>query len=224
MSRPNQDIAALMAAATAREDAGDAAAKDALFAALYDELHRLAQSHLRRTGGGLTISATTLLHEAYLDLAGRAAVAFPDRNRFLGYASRAMRGLIIDYVRHRGALKRGGELTFTSLEDHHAPPDGGSVDLERLGGALEELAAIDPQLAELVDLKFFCGFSLVEIADMRSCVRAHGPAGLDEGAHAAPPVARRESSSPEAAASPRSGAAAAARRAGSYRPSARRSR
>ena len=111
MSRPNQDIAALMAAATAREDAGDAAAKDALFAALYDELHRLAQSHLRRTGGGLTISATTLLHEAYLDLSGRAAVAFPDRNRFLGYASRAMRGLIIDYVRHRGALKRGGELT-----------------------------------------------------------------------------------------------------------------
>ena len=167
MSRPNEDIAALMAAATAREDAGDAAAKDALFAALYDELHRLAQSHLRRTGGSLTISATTLLHEAYLDLAGRAAVAFPDRNRFLGYASRAMRGLIIDYVRHRGALKRGGELTFTSLEDHHAPPDGGSVDLERLGGALEELAAIDPQLAELVDLKFFCGFSLVEIAGMR---------------------------------------------------------
>ena len=69
MSRPNEDIAALMAAATAREDAGGAAAKDALFAALYDELHRLAQSHLRRTGGSLTISATTLLHEAYLDLA-----------------------------------------------------------------------------------------------------------------------------------------------------------
>ena len=135
-----------MATATAREDAGGAAAKDALFAALYDELHRLAQSHLRRNGGSLTISATTLLHEAYLDLAGRADVAFPDRNRFLGYASRAMRGLIVDYVRHRGASKRGGDLTFTSLEDHHAPPDGGSIDLERLGGALEELAAINPQL------------------------------------------------------------------------------
>jgi RNA polymerase sigma factor (TIGR02999 family) len=167
MSTPADDLAALMAAATAREDAGDASAKDALFTALYDELHRLAQSHLRRTGGSLTISATTLLHEAYLDLAGRASVAFPDRNRFLGYASRAMRGLIIDYVRHRGASKRGGDLTFTSLEDHHAPPDAGSIDLERLGGALEELAAIDPQLAELVDLKFFCGFSLVEISGMR---------------------------------------------------------
>ena len=79
-----------------------------------------------------------------------------------------MRGLIIDYVRHRGAAKRGGELTFTSLEDHHAPsPTRGSIDPERLGGALEELAAIDSQLAELVDSKFFCGFSLIEIAGMR---------------------------------------------------------
>ena len=168
MSRPNEDIAALMATATAREDAGDAAAKDALFTALYDELHRLAQSHLRRNGGSLTISATTLLHEAYLDLAGRTAVAFPDRNRFLGYASRAMRGLIIDYVRHRGASKRGGELTFTSLEDHHAPA-WRRVRWIWSGSAAPSKSwpRIDPQLAELVDLKFFCGFSLVEIAAMR---------------------------------------------------------
>ena len=68
------------------------AAKKALFAALYEELHRLAQAHIRRTGGPLTLSATTLLHEAYLDIAARDPLAFPDRNRFLGYASRAMRG------------------------------------------------------------------------------------------------------------------------------------
>jgi len=79
-----------------------------------------------------------------------------------------MRGLVIDYVRHRAARKRGGDLTFTSLEDHHAPRDENSVDLERLGSALEELASVDPQLAQLVDLKFFCGFSLVEIAAMRN--------------------------------------------------------
>jgi RNA polymerase sigma factor (TIGR02999 family) len=163
----HDDIAQVMAAAVARAEAGDAAAKDALFTALYAELHRLAQAHVRRSGGVLTISPTTLLHEAYLDLAGRDA-AFPDRNRFLGYASRAMRGLVIDYVRHRTARKRGGDLTFTSLEDHHAPPEEDSVDLERLGSALEELASVDPQLAELVDLKFFCGFSLVEIAAMRN--------------------------------------------------------
>jgi DNA-directed RNA polymerase specialized sigma24 family protein len=78
-----------------------------------------------------------------------------------------MRGLIIDYVRHRCAAKRGGEWTFTSLQDHDAPVEEPPVDLERLGAALEELAAVDPSLAQLVDLKFFCGFSLVEIAAMR---------------------------------------------------------
>ena len=72
-----------------RADAGDAAARDALFAALYAELHRLAESHLRRSGGDMTLGATTLLHEAYVDIADREALAFPDRNRFLGYASRA---------------------------------------------------------------------------------------------------------------------------------------
>jgi len=155
------------AATVARAEAGDAVARDALFTALYDELHRIAQSHIRRNAGGLTISPTTLLHEAYLDLAGRSAVAFPDRSRFLAYASRAMRGLVIDYVRHRQALKRGGELTFTSLGDEGPARDDAAGDLERLGDALQELAAVDPPLAELVDLKFFCGFSLVEIAAMR---------------------------------------------------------
>jgi RNA polymerase sigma factor (TIGR02999 family) len=164
----DEDLAKRMAAAVARAESGDASAKDALFTALYDELHRIAQAHVRRSGGALTISATTLLHEAYLDLAGRDGLVFPDRNRFLGYASRAMRGLVIDYVRHKSALKRGGELTFTSLRDDHAPVREEEVDLEQLGRALEELAALDPELAELVDLRFFCGFSLVEIAAMRN--------------------------------------------------------
>jgi RNA polymerase sigma factor (TIGR02999 family) len=163
----SNDPARALATTLARAESGDSAARDALFTALYDELHRLAQSHVRRGGGALTISATTLLHEAYLDLAGRGA-AFPDRNRFLGYASRAMRGLVIDYVRHRRAKKRGGDLTFTSLEEHHVPSAEDAIDLERLGSALDELAAVDPLLAELVDLKFFCGFSLVEIAAMRN--------------------------------------------------------
>jgi DNA-directed RNA polymerase specialized sigma24 family protein len=79
-----------------------------------------------------------------------------------------MRGLVIDYVRHRRALKRGGDLTFTSLEEVQIPSDDGSVDLERLGIALEELASVDPPLAELVDLRFFCGFSVIDIAAMRN--------------------------------------------------------
>ena len=166
----DEDVAQAITKAVARAELGDAAARDTLFSALYDELHRLAQSHLRRSGGALTISATTLLHEAYLDLAGRAGVTFPDRHRFLAYASKAMRGLVIDYVRRRRALKRGGELTFTSIDDGQMPlqdTSAESASLERIGDALEELANVDPPLAELVDLRFFCGFSLAEIAAMR---------------------------------------------------------
>jgi len=156
-----------LAALVSRADAGDSHAKDALFAALYEELHRLAQIHIHRGGGNVTLGATTLLHEAYLDIAQRSALAFADRNRFLGYASRAMRTLVIDYVRQRGAQKRGGELTFTTLSDQHGSPDA-APDLDRLDAALGELGAIDGGLAELVDLKFFCGFSFGEIAAMRA--------------------------------------------------------
>ena len=158
--------ATALAALVTRADAGDTAAKDALFAALYDELHRLAQIHIHRGAGNVTLGATTLLHEAYLDIAQRSALVFPDRNRFLGYASRAMRALVIDYVRHRGAQKRGGDLTFTTLVDQ-VPQERASVPLEQLDAALAELGAVDPALAELVDLKFFCGFSFAEIAAMR---------------------------------------------------------
>lgn len=156
-----------LAALVARAETGDPAAKDALFAALYGELHRLAQSHLHRSAGPLTLGATTLLHEAYLSIAGRHELAFPDRARFLAYASRAMRGLVIDYLRTRNARKRGGELTFTSLDEAHAQPAEEHADLLALSAALDRLATLDPLLAELVDLKFFSGFSFADIASLR---------------------------------------------------------
>ena len=156
----------LIADLVARADSGDRAAKDALFTALYGELHRLAHSHIRRSAGSLTLSTTTLLHEAYLDIARRDSLAFENRGRFLAYASRAMRGLIIGYVRDRKALKRGGELSFSPLLDSDTPA-AAAIDLEHLDEALGELAAVDAGLAELVDLKFFCGFSFAEIAAVR---------------------------------------------------------
>ena len=156
-----------LAELVARAELGDAAAKDALFAALYAELHRLAQAQLHRSGGNLTLSATTLLHEVYLDIAQREALAFPDRARFLGYAARAMRGLIVNYVRTRTAQKRGGDLTFTALDAGRVPSTPRPSDLEQLADALDRLEALDPPLAELVDLKFFCGFSFAEIAALR---------------------------------------------------------
>jgi RNA polymerase sigma factor (TIGR02999 family) len=150
-----------------RAEAGDESAKDALFTALYAELHRLAAAHLNRRGGALTLGTTSLLHEAYLDIVNRDALAFPDRHRFLGYASRAMRGLIIDFVRNRRARKRGGELTFAPLDEAAAPAAAPASDLEALDAALRELAALEPALAELVDLKFFCGFTFAEVAGLR---------------------------------------------------------
>ena len=156
-----------LATLVARAETGDPAAKDALFATLYGELHRLAQSHLHRSAGPLTLGATTLLHETYLNIASRDELAFPDRARFLAYASRAMRGLVIDYLRTRNASKRGGELTFTSLDEAQEQPAEEHADLLALSAALDRLATLDPPLAELVDLKFFSGFSFADIAGLR---------------------------------------------------------
>jgi RNA polymerase sigma factor (TIGR02999 family) len=156
-----------LAALVARAETGDATAKDTLFATLYGELHRLAQSHLHRSAGPVTLGATTLLHEAYLSIASRDGLAFPDRARFLAYASRAMRGLVIDYLRTRNASKRGGELTFTSLDEAQVRPAEQHADLLALSVALDRLATLDPPLAEVVDLKFFSGFSFADIAVLR---------------------------------------------------------
>ncbi len=141
---------------------GDAASREELFSVLYEELHRLAQRELRR-GAFLTMSPTTLLHETYLNLSGRDSVRFPDRVRFLAYAARAMRGLIIDYVRSRHAQKRGGGFEFTSLPTEAPVAAHEDAELEGIGEALSVLGEIEPRLAQVVDLKFFCGFSFAEI-------------------------------------------------------------
>jgi len=163
VSKIGNSLTALLAQA----DAGDPRARDQLFATLYDELHRLAEAQLRRSHGPIALGPTTLLHEAYLRVSSRVQLSFPDRNRFFGYAARAMRGLILNYVRDRRAQKRGGELTFTSLEDTDVAAATPSEDFEQLNRALEGLSAVDPGLAELVDLRFFCGFSFAEIAALR---------------------------------------------------------
>lgn len=135
------------------------------FAALYSDLRQLAERQLRRSAGA-PISPTTLLHEAYLDMSGKEAV-FPDRERFIGYAARVMRGLIIDLVRERRALKRGAEFHITQLPTELGAPEGEEVALTRLSEALDELATHDARLAEVVDLKYFCGYTFEDIAAQR---------------------------------------------------------
>ena len=165
MTGTNDSTIASLADATER---GDRSAADALFAALYSELHQLARRQLARQGVPLGLSATTLLHQAYLDMAEREGPAFPDRARFMGYSARVMRGLIIDHARNRQAQKRGGLFEITSLTTDVLENPVDYLELERIGEALDQLGKAEPSLAEIVDLKFFCGFSFSEIAAMRA--------------------------------------------------------
>jgi RNA polymerase sigma factor (TIGR02999 family) len=135
------------------------------FAALYSDLRLLAERQLRHNAGA-PISPTTLLHEAYLDMSGKDAV-FPDRERFIGYAARVMRGLIIDMVRERRALKRGAAFHITQIPTELDASDGSEAALTRLSDALDELAMHDARLAEVVDLKYFCGYTFEDIAAQR---------------------------------------------------------
>lgn len=141
--------------------------QSALFVSLYDELRRIARRELRRSSGALALSATTLLHEAYFKMKERSDAAFPDEPHFLAYAARAMRTLVIDYARGRQAEKRGGAFHITRLPTEVPELQTEAADLERLGAAIDALAVHDSALAQLVDLKFFCGYSLIEIAAMR---------------------------------------------------------
>jgi RNA polymerase sigma factor (TIGR02999 family) len=145
---------------------GDTSAADALFSALYTELRRLAARELGRQGVPLSLSPTTLLHQAYIEIAPRDGASFPDQARFMGYAARVMRGLIIDHVRNRQAQKRGGQFEITSAPTELEQPIN-DRELTRISDALDELAEVEPPLAQIVDLKFFCGFTFAEIAAMK---------------------------------------------------------
>jgi RNA polymerase sigma factor (TIGR02999 family) len=145
---------------------GDQSAAKTLFATLYNELHRIARRELGRHGAPGSLSATTLLHETYLEMASNDGPAV-DRGRFMGYAARVMRGLIVDFAREQRAQKRGGRFEITRLTTGIADqrPDR---DLDRVAAAIDDLAENAPALAEVVDLKFFCGFSFAEIAAMKA--------------------------------------------------------
>lgn len=157
------NVSALMSAA----DRQDRSAAEALFSALYAELHRVARRELARNLGACSLGPTTILHKAYIDMSGREGPAFPDQPRFMAYAARVMRGLIIDHMRSRHAQKRGGQFEITSLRDDAADHAADVRELTRISQALDELAVSEAPLAEIVDLKFFCGFTFAEIAAMR---------------------------------------------------------
>lgn len=151
-----------------RARVGDRNAADALFRAVYDDLHRLAARQVGRgEGGGL--GSTSLVHEAYLRLAKPEALGMSGRSHFFAVAARAMRQIAVDHARERLAAKRGGGAPMTTLGAADRMPvedDERHQQLVTLNAALDALETADPRLARLVELRFFAGMSLEEAGDL----------------------------------------------------------
>lgn len=140
---------------------------DAMFSAAYAELRRLARSRLRGGGRNTVLDTTALVHETYLRVSKSASTPFPDRPRFLVYAGRAMRSIIVDMVRQRQAERHGGgalHLTLTGDVMEQAALPAGEEHILRVHEALEELAQVDPRMARVVEMRYFAGLSDGEIA------------------------------------------------------------
>jgi len=144
---------------------GDRAALDRLIPLVYDELHRLAHSYMRREHSDQILQTTALVNEAYLQLLDIERVNWHDRNHFFAIAARLMRQILVHSARSRNAQKRGGKIRRMLLSDSAAFALKSDVDLIDLDDALTGLAEIDARKAEVVELRFFAGLTLEEAAD-----------------------------------------------------------
>ena len=144
---------------------GDAQASERLFATLYDELRRLATGQLR---GDNAMRATSLVHEVYIKLAGHDAIQLNDRGHFFAVAARVMRQILIDHVRARAALRRGGDIQFATIATTalQAVVEHRDDDVLALDEALAKLASVDAPLAALVEMRFYAGLELADIASV----------------------------------------------------------
>ena len=145
---------------------GERGAMERAFAAVYEELHLVAHRQRARSRPGDTLSTTVLVHEAFLKLTQGAPVAVQDRQHFFALAARAMRQILVDGARARVSAKRGGGVTPVELLDIDLPVDAIAVDVVALDRALDRLEAVDPQLARLVEGRFFAGCTDAELAEI----------------------------------------------------------
>ena len=149
-----------------RIQAGDMAARDALFAVAYSELHRLAQARLRDGGRNTVLDTTCLVHESYLRFVRSGELRAEDRRAFFAYASRVMRSVIVNSVRERIAQKRGGSARPLTLSTQSAAKVAeGEESIVKVHEALEELAKAEPRLAQVVEMRYFGGYSEAEMAE-----------------------------------------------------------
>ena len=145
-------------------NAGDERALDTLTPLVYEELRRQAARYLRRERPGHTLQTTALIHEAYLRLIDAKDVNWQSRAHFFAVAANLMRRILVEHARRRDAAKRGGSHIRVQLDEAVATADEDGVDLLAIDQALDRLAAIDPQQARVVELRFFSGLSVEETA------------------------------------------------------------
>ena len=149
-----------------RVNAGEDGARDRLFATAYDELRVLARSRLRDGGRNTVLDTTALVHESYLRFLDSNQLRQDDRRAFFGYASRVMRSVIIDSVRERRAERRGGDATELTLDTAIAESlPAGEQQLLDVHAALDDLHAVEPRLAPVVEMRYFGGYTELEIAE-----------------------------------------------------------
>lgn len=147
-----------------RAGRGDRIATEELFPLVYDELRRLSEQFLAGEAVGHTLQPTALVHEAYLRLIGPGDAPWENRRHFFGAAANAIRRILTDHARAKNRIKRGGEQRRIALDDVNPAAGEADIDLVELDEALTQLATLDPQKATLVELKFFGGLSMEEIA------------------------------------------------------------
>jgi RNA polymerase sigma factor (TIGR02999 family) len=148
---------------------GDRAALDAVYASLYPDLKRVARARLRQQGRADGMNTTMLVHESFVRLVGARGLRLEDRHHFFAYAAKTMRNVIIDSAREHLAERRGGGAVHVTLGNAEAVPNAdadASGELVRVNDALHELEAVDPELAELVEMRYFGGYSEAEIAEL----------------------------------------------------------
>jgi RNA polymerase sigma factor (TIGR02999 family) len=145
--------------------AGDRETMDRLFRSVYDELRRIAHHALRSERSEHTLGTTGLVHEAYFKLVDQSRVEWRDRAHFFGAASRAMRQILVDYARRRGAVKRGGRVQVLALEEGLVPAEERADAIIAMDEALTRLAAHDAGLAQVVECRFFAGLTEEETAE-----------------------------------------------------------
>jgi RNA polymerase sigma factor (TIGR02999 family) len=168
--RPGQAVTELLRA----WGAGDAFAREALVPLVYEELRRQARQALGREGAGHTLQPTALVHEAWLRLCDQQDARWESRAQFFAIAAQVMRRVLVDHARTRRALKRGGGAVHVSLGDSQSAAALGAasgdatpidaMDVLALDDALARLAVLDPEKARLVDLRYFAGLSIPEVA------------------------------------------------------------